>query len=67
MNSKLGTLVYIDDTGDNKIVGIGQGVSMVLERSKLRNVLHVKLVTHRPVIRFIFQLRRLQRSKLLRH
>ena len=28
MNSKLGTLVYIDDTGDNKIVGIGQGVSI---------------------------------------
>ena len=28
MNSKLGTLVYIDDTGDNKIVGIGQGVSV---------------------------------------
>ena len=28
MNSKLGTLVYIDDTGDNKIIGIGQGVSV---------------------------------------
>lgn len=27
-SGKLGTLVYIDDTGDNKISGIGEGVSV---------------------------------------
>lgn len=27
-NGKLGTLVYIDDTGDNKVSGTGEGVSV---------------------------------------
>lgn len=40
---RLGTLTYIDDTGDNKVVGTGQGVSIQKKAERKNNTKDIEI------------------------